>query len=469
MKPRPIRQAPRRGLHFQQETKSDSSALRDPFTASSRTRRSVKGKGKKRSRTSERPRLVLSSCPAGDFVSALESPKSPSPDRNTDVGVSHLASSPDGKYTFTRLDGNRAFSCRRRNNFDWATHLRETQFDPLVYMIPELDLSPADKSHETDRLESPLSQSERLSLYEFLDGNIRPANGIEESVGSYKSYMADQSRHYYQRLFPGMVGSTQASRYLEGVNSSAGAMQDTVNFRKWLVSVPQANSTSSCAVNKTALSPCSTPRKQGRSSNCDIHITHSRLEEDFIFSFSPEVAIDGDHCLDALFPNMLSSDAVSGFNAAWGSPVVRSRITKALSTMSTGEYHGDYTSQGDIVPFSNGSCSPLQGKVNPLATDSVCQGSGKEERFLLLAPSFSLSRRLRTGHSLVYDDHRALRTQLTVDTDCDKPISGPYLPFQAPSPRSVVAPRTPGPNRLRSRSLSAFHTRSRTISAGGGI
>ena len=90
----------------------------------------------------------------------------------------------------------------------------------------------------TDR--QSLTKEERMEFYSFLDGVLGPARGVEESVGSYKAYMAEQSRLYFERLLPGsqyhMPKIHAQHRSQTTSQDQDSTPSDSVNFRKWLVS-----------------------------------------------------------------------------------------------------------------------------------------------------------------------------------------------------------------------------------------
>jgi hypothetical protein len=93
-----------------------------------------------------------------------------------------------------------------------------------------------------------MSQEERISFYDFIDSVLGPASGVQESVGTYKAYMAEQSRLYFERILPGShdhMRKVQAQTYVRSQTISQPQVQpsaDSVDFRKWLVSDGSANS-----------------------------------------------------------------------------------------------------------------------------------------------------------------------------------------------------------------------------------
>ncbi|KAH9949358.1 hypothetical protein B0H21DRAFT_130489 [Amylocystis lapponica] len=59
-----------------------------------------------------------------------------------------------------------------------------------------------------------LPQQERTAYYECLSGVLGPATGFQESVGSYKTFMTQQTQKYYERLLPNDTDSSQSPNNL---------------------------------------------------------------------------------------------------------------------------------------------------------------------------------------------------------------------------------------------------------------
>jgi hypothetical protein len=99
-------------------------------------------------------------------------------------------------------------------------------------------------SIRTDR--QHMSQEERIAFYDFVDGVLGPPCGVQESVGTYKAYMAEQSRLYFERILPSShdhMRKVQAQTYVRSQTASqAQSSTDSVDFRKWLVSDGSADS-----------------------------------------------------------------------------------------------------------------------------------------------------------------------------------------------------------------------------------
>ena len=98
-----------------------------------------------------------------------------------------------------------------------------------------------------------LLQDERVEFYNLVSSSIGPACGIQESAGTYKAYMKERSRLYFDRLFSNSrktayyeaayngdtmsspVHMQHQSSARSGVDSAAAITRDNVNFQRWLL------------------------------------------------------------------------------------------------------------------------------------------------------------------------------------------------------------------------------------------
>ncbi|KAI9511738.1 hypothetical protein F5148DRAFT_227293 [Russula earlei] len=122
----------------------------------------------------------------------------------------------------------------------------------------------------------PLSSQERKAHYEWLDGIIGPASGIQESVGTYKAFMERQREVYYNRLliaeqptkvaiprratseFASWVGSTLASEIPVHEAPQPVAPQVELRFTE-------------PAITRSASSCCSSPGPRGTGTDTGQH------------------------------------------------------------------------------------------------------------------------------------------------------------------------------------------------------
>jgi hypothetical protein len=324
--------------------------------------------------------------------------------------------------------------------------------------------------------EHTLSQKERLAMYKFFDDNIRPARGIEESVGSYRQYMKERSRLYFERLLgkcPDLAACPRVQTgniSKDGVNSSADIPKDSVDFRKWLLCPPGGDSyTHTFAVGqyvdmKATMTTCNTPRRPDSNSQSCIPPIQSCVGQDFNVTLTPQVRID--NTLDALFPELPPSDAGFGVNNVLGSPVERPKITDLSRSMGDSCESSDRPEVSKVLWRSAESRSPSQGNLtNKLSlANSIDRRVDKEVSSFFQAPDIT---RLRTGISLSIGQSLALALLTTGSTaisdgnDTTRPLELKKTFFLD------IASTTPRPNRLRSRSFNIIPTRSRTISVGG--
>lgn len=186
----------------------------------------------------------------------------------------------------------------------------------------------------TDR--RPLTKEERMEFYNFLDGVLGPANGVQENVGTYKAYMAEQSRLYFERLLPDSqqhMRKVQAQTYVRSQNlyQSEVAPEGSVNFRKWLASDNfgdsswgiQQNSSHHYSPDGTRHSVTNPTIYKYLSEDSD-RMSSGGITSCAPSSYYPEDASGFGGTLDDLFPdwpqNTFSEDAIIG------SPVVRSNL-----------------------------------------------------------------------------------------------------------------------------------------------
>ena len=323
--------------------------------------------------------------------------------------------------------------------------------------------------------EHTLSKKERLAMYKFFDDNIRPARGIEESVGSYRQYMKERSRLYFERLLgkcPDLAACPRVQTgdpSKDGVNSSADIPKDSVDFRKWLLCPPAGNSythsfaVGQCVDMKATLTTCNTPRRPEINSQSCIPPIQSRVGQDINVTLTPQIRID--NMLDDLFPESPPSDAGFGVNSVLESPVERSKITDISRPMGNSCESSDRPEVSKVLWRSAESRSPCQGNLtNKLSLANSIDRRLDKEVSSLQAPAIT---RLRTGISLSIGQNLALALLTTGSTAIsDGNDAARSLELKKTSVLDIVS-TTPRPNRLRSRSFNIIPTRSRTISVGG--
>lgn len=97
---------------------------------------------------------------------------------------------------------------------DWISEQQKIPYAPGSFASPPLDSGNAANMNASETLDSlwllgheqALPQPQREAFYQSLSDVLPPACGIEESVGSYKAYMDQQTRGYYDRLgFSGVL------------------------------------------------------------------------------------------------------------------------------------------------------------------------------------------------------------------------------------------------------------------------
>lgn len=130
--------------------------------------------------------------------------------------------------------------------------IEQEQEEPrLLYPSPEKHDRQALSQKFTMRTDRQfMSQEERIAFYDFVDNILGPPSGVQELVGTYKSYMAEQSRLFFERILPSShdhMRKVQAQTYVRSQTTSQSQVQaqsssDSVDFRRWLVSDSSADS-----------------------------------------------------------------------------------------------------------------------------------------------------------------------------------------------------------------------------------
>ncbi|KIM88713.1 hypothetical protein PILCRDRAFT_236059 [Piloderma croceum F 1598] len=171
-------------------------------------------------------------------------------------------------------------------------------------------------SIRTDR--QHMSQEERIAFYDFVDSVLGPPCGVQESVGTYKAYMAEQSRLYFERILPDShdhMRKVQAQTYVRSQTASqAQSSTDSVDFRKWLVSDSSADS---------SLDDQRSPYSSYGSRVSEVILANSRSDTTGPAEHAPygaEYNFSG--TLDDLFPDVNGNSL--RIDEAMGSPVERS-------------------------------------------------------------------------------------------------------------------------------------------------
>lgn len=91
-----------------------------------------------------------------------------------------------------------------------------------------------------------MTQAERIEFYNFLDGVLGPAHGVQESVGTYKTYMENQARLCFERTLKNGISAKQQvngesieeSGTLHSASQASAfssiSCDSSVNWRNWL-------------------------------------------------------------------------------------------------------------------------------------------------------------------------------------------------------------------------------------------
>jgi hypothetical protein len=316
-----------------------------------------------------------------------------------------------------------------------------------------------------------MSQEERIAFYDFVDSVLGPPCGVQESVGTYKAYMAEQSRLYFERILPGShdhMRKVQAQTYVR--SQAAQTSTDSVDFRKWLVSDGSADSSLDDQQTPAPYYSSYSPRVS------EVILANSRTDTTGPAEHAPyraEYNFSG--TLDDLFPdvnrNTLHNDA------AVGSPVER----------SVPENWNDFVSDENDVAISPTLVmdSPSTQQMSP-----DIQSSPVIETPTSVYQQFIQHKNLNFG--IVYSSQTAQWTPTLQNNGMYHPLAATLSPrarFQDDnvvqksqesedmfkytarplSVRNILHPSTSEIARTRTRSSGTHVARMRTSSAGGGI
>ncbi|TCD65468.1 hypothetical protein EIP91_002585 [Steccherinum ochraceum] len=80
--------------------------------------------------------------------------------------------------------------------------------------------------------EQPLPQNQREAYYRYLEDALGPANGVQESVGSYKTFMTQQVQTYYERLLPSdfTIRASSSTPAISSMSSTSVNLPETRSF-----------------------------------------------------------------------------------------------------------------------------------------------------------------------------------------------------------------------------------------------
>ncbi|KAF7969072.1 hypothetical protein HWV62_28364 [Athelia sp. TMB] len=181
---------------------------------------------------------------------------------------------------------------------------------------------------------APMTQAERMEFYDFLDRVIGPAQGIQESAGTYKKYMENQSRRFFDKSSSAThkisVRSKEKNSTLYSASQPQDSSGDFVNWRSWL----------GPGSNQGILLPAPAITKPAAFYNFDGTFsdmalkeqtaTSGRVPEDFFISALSPAAL-GD-TFDDLFPDL--EDSILGGDGPFESLSSRSEAQENPPTPS---------------------------------------------------------------------------------------------------------------------------------------
>lgn len=204
-----------------------------------------------------------------------------------------------------------------------------------AFAVPENDNSSSGISLDS------MTPKEAVNFYDLLDSVLGPAVGIQESVGTYKSYMAEQRQLYFERLLPESQYHMRKVRAQTYVNSQPmdqrPAHASVVDFRKWIASDLSAdiplNIRHSPSLRNDSTSACT----QRRRSSTLLHLNTIDPETSRIFLKQSDGPSYLPTTLDDLFPSV--NKPVYSAEENLGSPIQRTIVEDHLSSASNDAIH----------------------------------------------------------------------------------------------------------------------------------
>jgi hypothetical protein len=369
--------------------------------------------------------------------------------------------------------------------------VKQEQTEPrLLYPSPEkLDLGSISQRSKMHVDRQFMSQEERTAFYGFIDNVLGPATGAQESVGTYKAYMAEQSRLYFERILPGShdhMRKVQAQTYVRSQTISQPQVQsstDPFDFRKWLV--PEGLTDSSLDDQRNSV-----PHFYSYGSRVSgVPTGESRSDRSSISKPTPCGEDSLAWTLDDLFSE--PEDCSPPIDDALGSPIERSMAHDSSVAL---EHWKDY-----MVDENDIAISPTLVADSP----STQQASPDVESSPVIQTPASVYQQFiqqRILHSGFVYSAQTLNGTLALQNDPDMPLQhfpttqyanlrfqDNYVPQKSPSEDLVTEyqtsisnihdtvrpalhhPKSPKIAQASTKSYSTRIARMRTASAGGGI
>ena len=297
------------------------------------------------------------------------------------------------------------------------------------------------------QMDRPLSREQRMAMYNSLDTILGPACGIQESVGTYRKYMQEQSRLYYDRLnrnseralgTPGVPVSSKPDK------STTGSEDYGADFRRWLLCgrIPMASRVFPIAASKST-----SQIGIGTADSFSMWESHIATQ-DPIVCYSPGYDKTADTILDDFLPEFTPIDTLCHLLDS-DDPVVRS-----------------------TVPCTSPECDIAPSRYEPKVTfDLSTPGVGASDEGAdggnpaILSPVRVLDRSRKPSHRR-YRNDRMRSSAVVVE-----PIGSEIARIEEPFVQLVhgSTSKTAALRNLRKRSSSSVSARLRTTSAGGGM
>ena len=303
------------------------------------------------------------------------------------------------------------------------------------------------------QMDRPLSKEQRMAMYNSLDAILGPACGIQESVGTYRKYMEEQSRLYYDRLnrksaralgTPGVPVSSKPDK------SATGSEDYGADFRQWLLCgrIPIASRVFPIA----ALYASKGTSQIGIGTADSSSMWESRIAtQDPIVCYSPGFDKTADTILDDFLPEITPIDTLSHLLDS-DDPVVRSTVpcTSPECDISASRYE---------LKVTFDLSTPGVG-----ASDEGADGDNPA----ILSPVRVLDRSRKPSHRRYRNDR--MRSSAVVVEPIGSEIARIEEPFvQLSSMVHGSTSKTAALRSSRKRSSSSVSSRLRTTSAGGGM
>lgn len=315
-----------------------------------------------------------------------------------------------------------------------------------------------------------MTSKDALGFYDVLDNVLGPAIGIQESVGTYKTHMAEQRQLYFERLLPESQFHMRKVRAQTYVRSQSMAQDSdhisatSVDFRRWIVSDSSADIPLNTRHSSSLQNNLNGTRNQRKHSSTFLYsnVTDPETSRTFL-----EQADYRDHLpstLDDLFPSL--NEPAYRAEESFGSPIQHSIAGDLLPSQ--------FSDASPILPMLDLD-SPLISQTSPDVQSSpfIQTPSSVYQQFIQhKTPQLSSFDRHQWNNTYHSGEYGVLQGSNAISPGPAQELGANGEIFVQNAERlGLGSPdsKFPAFSRARVSSSDFVITRTRTTSAGGGI